>query len=215
MYYKNRQTLKHTIALNLRRLRYGAPGSKVFCVGFQKTGTTSLQYALSRLGYRVGGVFPVTDLDKREQMYERAMGLLPQFDAFADNPWCLYFRELDKAVPGAKFILTSRDPEKWYASACKHFGKHPSQMHEWIYGEPLPGGHKEAWIGRLQSHEAEVRSYFANRPDDFLEFDVAKGDGWNEICNFLGKKTPSSPFPMLNTAVRRVDKTSNLKQVVK
>ncbi|MEL7319154.1 MAG: sulfotransferase, partial [Pseudomonadota bacterium] len=30
---------------------------KVFCIGFQKTGTSSLREALTRLGYRVTGVF--------------------------------------------------------------------------------------------------------------------------------------------------------------
>jgi hypothetical protein len=50
MFHQSRQTLKHSLALEFRRLRYGRPQQKVFCVGFQKTGTTSLQYALSLLG---------------------------------------------------------------------------------------------------------------------------------------------------------------------
>ncbi|WP_300440595.1 sulfotransferase family protein [uncultured Mameliella sp.] len=203
MHYRSRQTLKHTIALNLRRLKFGPPRPRVFCVGFQKTGTTSLQYALSRLGYRVGGVFPVKDLDRREQMFERAMELLPQFDAFADNPWCLYYKEFDEAFPGSKFILTTRDPEKWYNSACRHFGDRWSQMHEWIYGVPVPIGNKDAWIGRLLSHQEEVRDHFADRPQDFIEFDVSRGDGWTELCRLLDKKIPSSPFPQLNTARMR------------
>ena len=53
MFHNSRLTLKHSLALELRRLRYGRPRKKVFCVGFQKTGTTSLQYALSLLGYLV------------------------------------------------------------------------------------------------------------------------------------------------------------------
>ena len=203
MFHHSRQTLKHTIALHLRRLQYGQPRPKVFCVGFQKTGTTSLQYALSKLGYRVGGVFSVKDLDRREQMFERAMELLPQFDAFADNPWCLYYREFDAAVPGSKFILTTRDPEKWYASACKHFGERWSQMHEWIYDAPVPVGNKDTWIGRLLSHQEEVRAYFADRPGDYIEFDVSRGDGWQELCRLLDKKVPTTPFPHLNTARTR------------
>lgn len=203
MFHQSRQTLKHSLALNLRRVRYGRPKQKVFCVGLQKTGTTSLQYALSKLGYRVAGVYSIKDLERPEQMRERALSLVPKFDAFADNPWCTYYRELDKIVPGAKFILTARDPERWYLSVCKHFGETPVRMHEWIYGVPAPVGNKNQYIDYLLTHQASVRDYFANRPSDFMEFDVASGDGWDKLCVFLGKKCPSEVFPHLNTAAMR------------
>jgi len=203
MFHQSRQTLKHTIALNLRRLKYGRPKPKVICVGLQKTGTTSLQYALSKLGYRVAGVYSIKDLDTPDQMRERGISLLPQFDAFADNPWCTFYRELDAAIPDAKFILTARDPEAWYTSVCKHFGDAPIRMHEWIYGAPAPVGHKDVYVEKLISHQADVRQYFAKRPNDFLEFDVASGDGWEKLCTFLGKKQPSEEFPRLNTAAMR------------
>lgn len=203
MFYESRQTLKHSLALQLRRLKFGAPGPKVFCVGFQKTGTTSLQYALSKLGYRVAGSFPVRDLETPDQMRDRAFELLPQFDAFADNPWGIFFREFDQAAPGSKFILTARDPEQWYTSVCKHFGEGSSPMREWIYGSGAPVGNKQAYVNRLQDHQADVRAYFAERPQDFMEFDVSKGDGWNALCGFLGKKVPSATFPRLNTAEMR------------
>lgn len=203
MFHQSRQTLKHSIALTLRRMKYGQPRPKVFCVGLQKTGTTSLQYALSKLGYRVGGVFNVDDLDQPIQMYERALSLLPHFDAFADNPWGVYFRELDEVEPGAKFILTSREPEKWYTSVCKHFGESGSKRREWIYGAASPIGNKQIYTEKLVSHQESVRNYFANRPNDFIEFDVASGDGWEKLCVFLGKKVPAEPFPRLNTAEMR------------
>jgi len=203
MFHLSRQTLKHTIALNIRRLKFGMPDEKVFCVGLQKTGTTSLQYALSKLGYRVAGVFSIKDLDTPEQMRDRALSLVPRFDAFADNPWCVFYRELDRAVPGSKFILTTRDPEKWYASVCKHFGEKPVRMHEWIYGVPSPIGHKAAYIDKLLTHQDAVRRHFANRPGALIEFDVTQGHGWPELCALLGKRVPSEPFPRLNTAEMR------------
>lgn len=203
MFYTSRQTAKHTVALQLRRLKYGRPLQKVFCVGFQKTGTTSLQYALSLMGYRVAGVFGAGDLKTQQEMWSKAEALLPQFDAFADNPWSIYYQELDQAVPDAKFILTARDPEKWYASVCKHFGDKSSRMREWIYGAGNPVGEKERYVERLLNHQEGVRRYFRDRPEDFMEFDVTRGDGWAELCGFLGKKQPTSPFPRLNTAEMR------------
>ncbi|MDJ1009700.1 MAG: sulfotransferase [Paracoccaceae bacterium] len=195
--------MKHSVALELRRLRFGPPRQKVFCVGFQKTGTTSLQYALSLLGYRVGGIFGVGDLDSFGQVRDRALDLMQGFDAAADNPWSVLFRDLDAAFPGSKFILTTRDPDRWYASACKHFGSRGSRMREWIYGAASPVGHEAAYKDRLVRHAAEVRAHFADRPGDFMDFDVARGDGWERLCGFLDKPVPRRDFPRLNTAAMR------------
>lgn len=198
MFHQSRLTLKHTLALQLRRLRYGRPGPKVFCVGMQKTGTTSLQYALSLIGYRVAGVFSIRDLDAPDQMLGRALSLVPQFDAFADNPWSVLYRDLDRAVPGSKFILTTRNPEAWYGSVCQHFGSKPLRMHAWIYGVSSPVGQRDAYVSTLLRHQSEVRAYFADRPRDFLEMDVTTGDGWAQLGGLLGKRVPDRPFPRLN-----------------
>jgi len=203
MFHHSRLSLKHSLALELRRLRYGRPRKKVFCVGFQKTGTTSLQYALSLLGYRVAGIFSVRDLEDFDGVRARALDLAPRFDAFADNPWPLYFREFDAMFPGAKFILTARDPDKWYNSVCKHFGDESSQMREWIYGAGCPAGHRVAYVGKLLGHQDAVRHHFTGRPKDFMEFDVTQGDGWDKLCDFLGKPVPKKAFPQLNTARMR------------
>jgi len=37
-----------------------------------------------------------------------------------DNPWPLIYKELDKRIPGCKFILTLRDEESWYSSVKRH-----------------------------------------------------------------------------------------------
>lgn len=203
MFHQTRHTLKHSLALELRRLRYGRPQAKVFCVGFQKTGTTSLQYALSLLGYRVAGIMDANVHETPAALHAECLRFLPQFDAFADNPWPLYFREFDAMFPDAKFILTTRDPDRWYASACEHFGAGGSRMRQWIYGAASPGGNRAAYIDRLTRHAAEVRAHFANRPGDFMEFDVAQGDGWDKLCGFLGKPVPRRAFPRLNTAAMR------------
>ncbi|MBT51982.1 MAG: hypothetical protein CMF72_00910 [Mameliella sp.] len=203
MSQNSRLTLKHTIALQLRRLRYGQPREKVFCLGFQKTGTTSLQYALSKLGYRVAGFFSAEDFETSEALRTHTFSQVPVFDAFADNPWCLYFRDFDTMFPGSKFILTTRDPKQWYVSVSKHFGGNETRMRRWIYGDADPLDHKQVYIDRLLTHEAAVRDHFAGREGDFMEFNVQQGDGWNELCAFLGKPVPREDFPRLNTAGMR------------
>lgn len=203
MFHHTRQTLTHSLALTVRRMRYGRPPSKVFCVGFQKTGTTSLQYGLSLMGYRVAGVMDANPHETLTALRAEALRLLPQFDAFADNPWPLYFEELDAMFPDAKFILTTRDPEQWYSSVCKHFGDGRSKMRGWVYGAATPIGNKRAYIDRLLTHQSAVRLHFADRSDDLLEFDVSAGHGWRELCSFLQRPVPKRQFPRLNTAAMR------------
>lgn len=202
-YYEDRMSLRHSFALELRRLRYGRPGQKVFCLGFQKTGTTSLQYALSLLGYRVAGVFAANERISPQELKKRALGIAQYFDAFADNPWPMLYRDLDTAFPGSKFILTTRDPEEWYKSACKHFGERGSRLRELIYGAASPIGNRDLYLRRMANHVLDVRCFFSDRPGDLLEFDIARGDAWSELCGFLDKPIPTRDFPRLNTAAMR------------
>lgn len=203
MFHHTRQTLKHSLALELRRLRYGRPQAKVFCLGFQKTGTTSLQYALSLMGYRVAGIMDANLHATPEALHAEALRLLPRFDAFADNPWPLYFREFDAMFPHAKFILTTREPGHWYTSVCKHFGESGSKMRGWVYGAATPVGNRQAYVDKLVNHQEAVRAHFADRPGDLMEFDISAGHGWTELCGFLDLPVPRQGFPKLNTATMR------------
>ena len=191
---------RHNVGLMLRRARYGSPSSKVFVVGLQKTGTTSIQYALSLLGYRVGGTLRAGDLTVPDGLLAKVIDLSYRYDAVADHPWALFFRELDAEHPGSKFILTTRDPDRWYASVCKHFGDTENKMRTWIYGPGAPTENRDLYIDRLIQHERDVREYFANRPADLLEIEMAQGHGWTEICPFINKPVPKQQFPRLNVA---------------
>jgi len=51
------------------------------------------------------------------------------------------------------------------------------------------------------AHMERVRRFFSNKPADrFLEFNVFAGDGWTELCAFLGFEAQSTPFPWENRA---------------
>ena len=58
---------------------------KVFCIGAHKTGTTSLEVALKKLGYRVCGSFGTKDPDIASKVHEMAYELVEKYDAFEDN----------------------------------------------------------------------------------------------------------------------------------
>lgn len=178
---------------------------KIIGVGMQKTGTSSLRDALRLLGYHVG--------DNNFQMlwpivagnWERVARKVARYHAVEDNPWPLVYRELDQRFPGSKFILTLRDEDAWYRSVARHIGAQPNPMHEWIYGrgKSVPQRNPAHAISVYRRHNEAVRAYFATRPADLLVVDWTQGDGWPELCDFLGHEVPERPFPHANREGQR------------
>ncbi|WP_226645161.1 sulfotransferase family protein [Microbulbifer variabilis] len=177
--------------------------TKVFCIGFHKTGTSSLAEALKMLGYKVTGPNGVGDPDISNNVYRMAFQLVDKFDAFQDNPWPLLFKIMDAKCPGSKFILTVREPRAWIESVVKHFGRRETPMRKWIYGLGMPEGNEGIYMKRYNAHNNEVLDYFEARPRDLLIMDLAKGSGWKELCGFLEKQIPNIPFPHANKALDR------------
>ena len=177
--------------------------SKVFCIGFHKTGTTSLANALEQLGYRVTGPNGVHDPEIATNVLPMATELVEQYDAFQDNPWPIIYKEMDARFPGSKFILLLRDSQSWIRSQVKHFGDKETPMRQWIYGVGCPSGNEAIYIRRYEQHNQEVMDYFKDRRQDLLVMDLAKGDGWQMLCPFLGVDIPDAEFPHANKASDR------------
>ncbi|WP_147367059.1 sulfotransferase family protein [Aurantiacibacter zhengii] len=181
---------------------------KIFCIGFQKTGTTSLDLALQQLGYSTITVFgrdrPLPEL--RANLVDIGIGIAQGVDVVSDMPWPLIYRELDTAFPGAKFILTVRDTDKWYRSIRDHFGPANDRIQQLTYGDDAgsPVGNEARYTAVYDAHNADVRSYFVDRPDDFLEMSLEAGDGWRKLGAFIGRTdVPEGEFVRTNTASQR------------
>ena len=107
--------------------------TKVFCIGRNKTGTTSLKSAFEDLGYPVGNQRKAEILTGKyyfEGNFQPIVDYCKTAQVFQDVPFSYpeTYKHLDKAYPGSKFILTVRDsPEQWYRSItrfhAKKFGK--------------------------------------------------------------------------------------------
>jgi len=177
--------------------------TKIFGIGFHKTGTKSLAQALRLLGYRVTGPNGVHDPDISQNVRAMVEKLVPHYDAFQDNPWPILYRELDVQYPGSKFILTTRSSSSWIKSQVEHFGVDETPMRRWIYGVGSPKGNEEIYIRRFEQHNHEVMEYFKGRSGDLLVLDFATGDGWDKLCGFLGRTVPHVSFPHANRAEDR------------
>ncbi len=183
--------------------------TKVFGVGFQKTGTSTLGKMLGQLDYKIAGYWQFRDLAKTpgltlEMLWERAERLASEFDGAKDTPWPLFYRELDAAFPGSKFIHVVRDPDDWIASACNDFGREQNEIHRAIYGVPCPKGHEQIWLDRYRRHNAEVEAYFQDRPADYLRVTLGPDLSFETLCPFLGKPMVTQAAPVANTRRKKL-----------
>src|SRR5207248_6822925 len=101
---------------------------KVFCIGQNKTGTTSMAAALAQLGYKVGeqSVAELLIKDWSRRDFRRIVRYCASADAFQDIPFSLdyTYQAVDCAYPGSKFILTVRSSgDEWYASLIRFHTK--------------------------------------------------------------------------------------------
>jgi hypothetical protein len=158
----------------------------IFCIGFSKTGTTSLDKALSVLGYRPIH-WPHAHIKPKEGWLKYIKK--SPYDAFSDAPiyFSGFFKEIDKEFPNSKFILTVRDPKSLVKSWENYFSNAP-----WTVDSEEE---KNNIIKEYTDHKKDVLEYFKDKPSQLLVFDVINGDGWEKLCKFLDKPIPNTPFP--------------------
>lgn len=179
---------------------------KVFCIDFQKTGTSTLDRALKTLGLSVAGYHPfrpfAADPDVTfAKLWQAARPIAHADDAVQDTPWSLLYRELHQEFPDARFIHVVRDEQSWIKSATRDFRKHGNEIHRLIYGTENPVGNEDAWVSRYRRHNREVADYFKSLPDQYLRIELEGPDyGWPAICDFLGQPEPQTPWPHANKA---------------
>lgn len=211
---------------------------KVFCLGFSKTGTTSIEHALEILGYNVckghwknNYTFYLMALSVNKD-YDELLRMAEYWDAFADAPWGgsdLYIKLLTK-YPHAKYILTEREPESWYKSFEKlitMFDLNPDTAFESYHTNGMWGsghyfeslfniktltGNKQKIINAYIKYNDDVKTYFRIKQKELLILDLSKVNGWDTICPFLNSNIPNVDFPHLNKSVDN-PYLSNLSQI--
>jgi hypothetical protein len=179
--------------------------AKVFGIGLSRTGTYSLTTALNALGIptRHFPNDPITQEELKTGRYR--LSVLDEVQALTDIPIAPFYPQLDRAFPGSRFILTTRETESWLASYENHYRMYVEHQRDefddfvfaCVYG--CLHFNAERFRDVKERHEAEVRRYFADRPRDLLVLDVA-GATWEPLCEFLGLPVPDEPYPHDNRA---------------
>ncbi|MET0903202.1 MAG: sulfotransferase [Acidimicrobiales bacterium] len=178
---------------------------RVFGIGLNKTGTTSLHEALTILGYESlhGGRSdgPLIEESIR-QASEAGLPLLSnvdqRWDAFSDlGVLSRRFRLLDQQYPGSHFVLTVRPVDAWVGSRRRHVERNLQLKARGEYDGTFVVVDEAKWRGEWDHHIGRVRAYFEGR-DDFLEIDITATPEWGPLCRLLRLAEPSIPFPWEN-----------------
>jgi len=201
---------------------------KIFVVGFNKTGTTSLGYTLEKFGYIVGNQMQGELLfnDWVDKNFDKIIEYCDTAEVFQDIPFSFpeTFKHMDKAFPGSKFILTLRNnPEQWHESLINFHGKmwgngnipptgDDLKNANYIYkGFPLESitklyntdevkpYSKKILINKYIQHEKDVLSYFKNRSEDLLVINISEEKDFGKLCTFLNAKTNLKSFPHISS----------------
>lgn len=201
--------------------------TKVFCIGRNKTGTTSLAKEFKELGFIVGNQREAEFLAKDyiRNKFRRIIRYCKRFEAFQDAPfsWKGTFKIIDKAYPNSKFILTVRDSsDQWYDSVVnfhsKLFGKgnvptvkdlqNANYIYKgWIW-ENIKYNYniteledpydKTRLIEDYEKHNKEVMDYFKDRPNDLLVINLSEQGAYKKFIDYLGVKSNKNDFPWEN-----------------
>lgn len=199
---------------------------KVFCIGRNKTGTTSVERALNELGYRLGdqraGELLLDDWAQRD--FRRIVALARTADAFQDIPFSLpyTYQALDAAFPDSKFILTVRSsPQAWYESVVRFHGAivgkgvPPSAEDLKGFGYVHPGWlwknqqlvysvnestlyDREHYMRHYVMHNLSAVDYFRWRPGQLMVLDLAGPEPMQHLCKFLDIAFTGQTMPHLN-----------------
>jgi hypothetical protein len=200
---------------------------KVVGVGLGRTGTLSLKVALEQLGF--GPCYHMTEVMLNPQtapaLWIRAADGDPDWEsifngyaATVDYPGCRYWRELARAYPDAKVLLSLRDPHKWFESTqATIFSPQTiammsdSPIREFIeknawsdFGDRIRD--RDFMVDWFERHNAAVRAEIPT--ERLLVYDVSQG--WGPLCDFLAVPVPSTPFPRINS---REEMTHNLEEL--
>jgi len=174
---------------------------KIFCIGLNKTGTTSLHKAFQILGINS---MHSTEFN-RKLMGEIIAGkddLLNQYDAFTESEafrqnWQLLAAKFKR--PDYKIIMTTRNLRDWINSRIVHVLhlRLTKPEHDWSEIDTVSDAKM------YERHHMEVEAYFKTSPR-FLKIDITAGQGWDVLCPFLDKPIPQVPFPIENTSSSRI-----------
>jgi hypothetical protein len=203
-------------------------GKKIFCIGLNKTGTTSWAQAMTDLGYQVGNERAAEIFldDWAQKKYSRILRFCDSAQAFQDVPFSLpgMYQILHRRFPDSRFVLTIRDsPQQWYRSMTRFHarawsadGNCPPTRRDLENAQYIYKGWPAAFCLRVfqtppddpynrdmlltfyKGHAQSVCEYFSKYPGSLLQVNVGAPRALQKMCAFLGTPYAGGEFPWKN-----------------
>ncbi|MCB1504233.1 MAG: hypothetical protein KDJ47_04580 [Hyphomicrobiaceae bacterium] len=180
---------------------------KIFGIGLQKTGLTSLLRVMQRSGLKAQG----TSLPRRRQFcikrdYKGILDYYDTVDFSCDWPTPLMYKAAyGKYRDKARFILTVRkDADTWFESVKRHnWYAHPVlHRHRWFFGRFYPHGFDDEHKEYYERHTREVEAFFAEHgaSHQLLKIRIDQPQSIAKLAEFLELEIPFSEFPRENVS---------------
>lgn len=186
---------------------------KIFCIGLNKTGTTSLKAFMEMHGFETGDQAKAERLIKpyRRKEYQAIYDYCESGEFFQDLPFSIpgIAEVLLKNYPDAKFILTARSSaDAWYKSLIsfhkKLFGENQRvptkgdlqkadyryrgfawEANRLLYPSPEDDPYREDILKAVyEDHLKETRRLFSES-ENYLEIDIESEDSVAKLAPFL------------------------------
>jgi len=202
--------------------------SKIFCISTQRTGTTSVGRFFKHFGYRVAD-WSISNKNKWSYCWEQGdfETIFKSEDfknnqVFEDDPWWLpeFYKVLYHRFPKAKFILFTRDSEKWFNSMLSHSrGKilGNTKQHCKVYRREEDfielfdkesrltynekeidnlltlDGYKEHYIKLYELRNREIIEFFKKtNPESLIHCELEDENKWEKLGEFINIEIPSN-----------------------
>lgn len=200
--------------------------AKIFVIGRNKTGTTSMAEALAKAGFIVGKQSKAESMaeDWVRRDFSRIIQYCKTADAFQDVPFSLpyTYQAVDQAFPGSRFILTMRDSSDQWFESVKRFHtmllghnrlptvndlkEFPHIYKGWLWRQQqVVYGADEStlydrsrYIAQYEKHNADVQEYFRFRQKDLLVLNLSEPSAQTRLAVFLGLPVNEIDIPHVN-----------------
>lgn len=198
---------------------------KIFIIGRNKTGTTSLKTVFDNLGYKIGDQ-ATAELFIDEYAHRDFANILAYCDTaevFQDAPfsWPDTYKYVFEKYPNAKYILLERESsEIWFDSLTRFHRKiinngkpinaddlknhtYRKKGYFWqaaqvVYGvDETTLYDKTLYIKNYEEYNDEVKKFFNNK-GNFLNIVLSDVDTTNKLACFLNKKPADIKIPHSN-----------------
>lgn len=169
--------------------------SKIFFLGFNKTGTRSINSLFLNNGFSTihwiheeSGDNIARRIKQNCEMGRPAISGFDEFQVFSDLTYVTkdeviegnqFYSQLKSDYPDSLFVLNIRDKDKWLLSRTRHsdFAERYQLALSLNFNELI-----DYWSKLWETRNKEIQSFFVNDPN-FLTFNIDKD--WKDLFEFL------------------------------